>query len=156
VALNTRNNDAYQVAMEGATAQNNFDQCAQNAENANSPEQYADVMARCNQAYQNAGAYVASTADTPVSWYGGGGSVAPFVGVNVPVKPAPKMAASAPAPSPGTLAPVMPAAAPGAPLLSPTFSLPTVGGFDLPSIPWWGWGLAAGAAFLAFGGARGR
>jgi hypothetical protein len=31
-----------------------------------------------------------------------------------------------------------------------------VGGFDLSKIPWWGWGLAAGAALFAFGGARGR
>jgi hypothetical protein len=29
--------------------------------------------------------------------------------------------------------------------------LPTVGGFDLSTVPWWGWGLAAGAAYFAFG-----
>ncbi len=35
-------------------------------------------------------------------------------------------------------------------------SLPVIGGFDLNSIPWWGWGIAAGAALYAFGGHRGR
>jgi hypothetical protein len=32
----------------------------------------------------------------------------------------------------------------------------TVGGFDLSSIPWWGWALGAGAALFMFGGGRGR
>lgn len=29
-------------------------------------------------------------------------------------------------------------------------------GFDLSSIPWWGWAAGAGALFFAFGGSRGR
>lgn len=39
---------------------------------------------------------------------------------------------------------------------SPSVSLPTVGGFDLSTIPWWGWAGAAGVALFAFGGGRGR
>jgi hypothetical protein len=30
-------------------------------------------------------------------------------------------------------------------------TLPTVGGFDLSTIPWWGWAAAAGVALVAFG-----
>lgn len=49
VARNTAENSAYQVAVQMEQAGNNFDQCAANAQNANSPAQYAEVMARCNQ-----------------------------------------------------------------------------------------------------------
>jgi hypothetical protein len=34
------------------------------------------------------------------------------------------------------------------------FTLPTVGGFDLSTIPVWGWAVAAGVALFAFGGKR--
>jgi hypothetical protein len=30
----------------------------------------------------------------------------------------------------------------------------TIGGFDLSSIPWWGWLAAGGVALFAFGGKR--
>jgi hypothetical protein len=42
----------------------------------------------------------------------------------------------------------------GSPALTPTFTLPTVGGFDLSTVPWWGWAGAAAVAFFAFGGKR--
>jgi len=53
-----------------------------------------------------------------------------------------------PAPVPGVVLPApAPAPAPG----GSTLVLPVVAGFDLGSIPWWGWAGAAGLAFLAFG-----
>lgn len=77
VAQNNVLSNAYDLAMAGAQAQNNRDQCEQNAQNATSPEQYAATMARCAGAYSDAGAYAAETAATPVSWYGGGSTAAP-------------------------------------------------------------------------------
>lgn len=49
VARNTAASDAFELAVQQEQAGSNFDQCALNAQNANSPEQYAEVMARCNQ-----------------------------------------------------------------------------------------------------------
>jgi len=67
VARNTAENSAYQVAVQMEQAGNNFDQCAANAQNANSPEQYAEVMARCNQQaeIQSAPMNPVVTYDTP-------------------------------------------------------------------------------------------
>ncbi len=43
------------------------------------------------------------------------------------------------------------------PVLTPSLQLPMVApGFDLSSIPLWGWAAAAGVALFAFGGGRGR
>jgi hypothetical protein len=47
--------------------------------------------------------------------------------------------------------PTLPAT-PGSP--GSGFTLPTVDGFDLSSIPWWGWAAGAGVALMAFGGGR--
>jgi hypothetical protein len=93
VMRNSAKSNANVLAIAGAQAQNNLDQCLANAENANSPEQKASVLASCGQAYSDAGAYAAQTAAAPVTWYSGGGTAASFVGVNVPVKaPAPPVA----------------------------------------------------------------
>ncbi len=67
VATNTANNNAYQKSVELAQADNNFDQCAANAQNASSPEQYAQVMARCHgQEAQQSGP---EAGDLPVTYY---------------------------------------------------------------------------------------
>jgi hypothetical protein len=42
----------------------------------------------------------------------------------------------------------------GAPVLTPSLHLPTVGGFDLSSIPWWGWLAGIGGGLYLLGGRR--
>ena len=174
VAANTAKNDAYQVAVQQEQAGANFDQCAANAGNANSPEQYADVMSRCQQQ-----AEIQSAPENPVVTYytppAASTPVTPPPAVPAPqIQPTVQQPAFTP-PSPATvarpafLAPVVtPAAAPvvtpagqvvvtssGA-QTAPSVALPTVAGFNLSTIPWWGWAAAAGVALFAFGGGRGR
>lgn len=52
VARNAAKVDAYDRAVELAVSQDNFDDCMQNAQNANGPAQYGEVAARCNAQYQ--------------------------------------------------------------------------------------------------------
>jgi hypothetical protein len=85
---------------------------------------------------------------TAAQWLAGPVAPAPVVKA---VAPAAKASAPAPAAGPSAVP-----AAEGAPALSSSLSLPTVGGFDLSSIPWWGWAGAAGVALFMFGGGRGR
>jgi hypothetical protein len=58
-------------------------------------------------------------------------------------------------PVPGVLQGGSPAPVPSVPVPgaggSTTFVLPTVGGFDLSRVPWWGWAGAAAAAYFMFG-----
>src|ERR1700693_6213126 len=84
VAANTAANNAYQVAVAGDMAKNTYDTCVSDA--GNNPAQYQGaLLARCAGNYQDAGAYAASTAVTPVTWYSGGGTAVPFEGFNAPV-----------------------------------------------------------------------
>jgi hypothetical protein len=249
VAANTQKNNEYQVAIAGAQAQNNLDQCLANAENATPGAQRDSVLASCGQAYSDAGAYAAQTAATPVTWYSGGGSPVPFEGNQQATAALAAQRATPAAPrggqltftssrggtalqvgdtwmvaitgaspnSPVTASGSMPGssfsgtamgstdsngnfsksgqvgtgeigswseqwAVGGAPSGAFSFSVsaappyvsssvpPTVrtpvptspllvalpGGFDLSSIPWWGWLAAGGVALFAFGGGRGR
>lgn len=159
VAANTAANDAYQVAMQQEQAGANFDQCALNAQNANSPEQYAEVMARCQQQ-----AEIQAAPMTPVVRYydpvtktvtpvGGTPGPTPIPVAVQPAAPTPQWA-----PPPIAARPAVVAGEPGATsTLAPvTGGLPTVAGFDLSKIPWWGWAAAAGAVVFMFGGGRGR
>jgi hypothetical protein len=251
VAHNTDQNNQYQVAMAGAQAENNLDQCLANAENATPGAQRDSVLASCGQAYSNAGAYAASTAASPVTWYSGGGSAVPFQGDQqaTAALAAKQIAAALAAPvarggqltftssrggtalrvgdtwivaitgaspnSPVTVSGSMPGssfsgtamgstdsngnfsksgqvgtgeigawqeswAVGGIPSGSFSFTVAaapaqqvifkqggaaagsgsgsdgsTVGGFDLSSIPWWGWAVAAGVAVMAFSGQKG-
>ncbi len=281
VALNTANNTAYQQQVQGAEASNNFDTCELNAQNANSPEQYAAVIARCQgQAAQQTGPEAGDlpvtyyTPGRPLSYSPGGGAITPptytvpAFAQNVPafVSPTPTVATPG-ATRGGTLsfttssgstslrvgdtwtvkitgaspnaAVAVSGSMPGStfeftrmgvtdgngnftksgtvgvgdigawqeswyvnaggragnalagsvsftvsPVLAAnggagagsgsgsgagsgsgsgsgdgsgsSFHLPTVGGFDLGSVPWWGWAAAAGVGFLALGGNRGR
>lgn len=98
-------------------------------------------------------------------------SAAQYLAAPAPA-PAPIVKAPAPAPvaapiaAPVARAAASPTAAPapsaspaaeGAPALSSSVSLPTVGGFDLSSIPIWAWVGAGALALFAFsGGGRGR
>lgn len=152
VAQNTLNNNRYQVAIAGAQTQNNLDQCRANAQNALPGAQRTAVLASCDQVYADAGAYAAESAATPVTWNTGGGSPIPFEG-NQPATAA--LAAQRAAVAPAVTAPAA-TVAEGAPVLGQTLTLPTVGGFDLSLIPWWGWLAAGGVALFAFGGGRGR
>jgi hypothetical protein len=62
---------------------------------------------------------------------------------------------TSPTPSPSGGAPAMPPGTSAAAGAAASSSL-VIGGFDLGSIPWWGWVAGAGAAFFALGGGRGR
>jgi hypothetical protein len=232
VARNQVLSDAYDLAMAQAQAQNNIDQCMENAKNATPGAQYEAAVAACHGQYQSQsptgqsyvssvnppspsggqlsftssrGAYVpggttlqvgdtwhlsitGATPNAPVTVSGsmpsGGFSntpmgttdssgnfskagtldssaVGPWVeywavggvssgGVAFNVVPATASTGSAPTP------PVNPPASSGS-SSGASSSSTVIAGFDLSSIPTWGWlAAAAGVAFFAFGGGRGR
>jgi hypothetical protein len=158
-----RQNDAsnaYEEAKAKAGWDSNRDDCLKNlALNPGTPEQMAAGLARCNAAYADAAkaaiALSAAEGMSPesIAW------AAPLA-VPVPVASAPVAArAAAPVAAPAPVVLNMPAAvvaSGGAAESSSTFVLPTVAGFDLSTVPWWGWAAAAGVALFAFGGGRGR
>lgn len=80
VAQNTAANDAFQVGMQVAQASNNYDQCEQNAQNANSQAQYDAVMAACRgQAAQQTAPEIPTlqyaTPGKPLSYTPGGPAI---------------------------------------------------------------------------------
>jgi hypothetical protein len=156
-----RQNDAsnaYEEAKAKAGWDSNRDDCLANLKlNSGTPEQMAAGLARCNAAYADsaAAAIRLSVAEgmSPESIAWAAPLAVPASVASVPV------AARVAAPAAAPVVLKMPAAvvASGAAAeSSSTFVLPTVAGFDLTSIPWWGWAAAAGVALFAFGGGRGR
>lgn len=172
VARNTANNDAYQRALDMAQAQNNYDGCMQNAQNANTPQQYAEVVARCNGQYQ-----IQAAPDVP--------TLPQYLQAPAPGYVAPVYTPLPYAPSPGvygTLYGNAPVYNPPSPAQNPTGAGAPTGGqasvpagsqpqptadnadqgdsegtlFDLKFFGVPAWALAAGAALFMFGGGRGR
>jgi hypothetical protein len=158
-----RQNDAsnaYEAAKAKAGWDSNRDDCLANLKlNSGTPEQMAAGLARCNAAYADAAkaaiALNAAEGMSPESIAWAAPSAVPVQVASVPVA----ARAAAPVAAPAVLN--MPAAvvASGGVQSDGASSLavsPTIGGFDLTSIPWWGWAAAAGVALFAFGGGRGR
>lgn len=173
VAQQNAASNAYVQAVQQAQVVNNYDQCAANAQNANSQEQYDSTMARCEgqaaiQSAPQAGDVATIPARTvpyvtpvqPVTvaapWVNQpavqpwSGSVASGAGAGsqalAPVTSAPVSTAVVKQAAPLSTATAGTAAAISTPLV--------VGGFDLSTIPWWGWAGAAAVAFFAFGKGR--
>lgn len=162
VALNTANNNAFQVAMDIAQASNNYDQCELNAQNAKDQAQYDEVMARCRgQAAQQAAPDVPTTTyytpGQPISYSPGGPAIA------TPVYSVPTWAAVQPTFTPPISLAPPPVSTSPAPAPTPSGPAPAGSSNDswnslshLGEIPVWAWAAAAGVALFAFGGGRGR
>jgi hypothetical protein len=80
--------DVYEAAVNKAQADNNRDQCYANAANANTAEQRAAVMARCDAAYSGAEAYGGGSG--PVNWGVPLGNPQPYTSSVAPIASATK------------------------------------------------------------------
>ena len=169
VAANNVLNAAYGAAMQQAQVSNNYDQCAANAQNATSQDQYDQVMASCGgqaaiQAAPMAGDLPTEAARTVPNVDPVIPTVTPAPWSGLPATPAWSSASQISSVTPATVTPsVAPAVTPAgqvvvtssgaqtAPGATPT-PVASSTGFDLSTIPWWGWAIGAGVALFAMRG----
>jgi hypothetical protein len=148
--------DAYVQAMFKAQADSNRDDCLANlALNPGTPDQNAAGLARCNAAYAaaftNQAAVNTAEGLSPAMWAGDMVTMPSSVGtfpIAAPLAAAPVVLQNS---DPVYVAPSTVASSAAG---SSTFVLPTIGGFDLSTIPWWGWAGAAGVALVMMKGGR--